>query len=184
MTDEVASTSVDNNDQPVKKARYVREMSEPCQAEKDVTKTTNISCILDEVVEMDAILRWQNQQMAKAVFDNTVNSVIENMGFPLPDLENIMGNYGGNGDLEDEAVEMAIRSHGLQKPCSCPDIHVKPFPGIPFHRRHQYDASASHSSTKHLKEERSEFESDFLSEAVAVAIQKKGLGAFTQTDSR
>jgi len=59
------------------------------------------------------LLKWQTRQVAKAFVDNTINRVLEDMGFvPLSaDTEDIIN----DGNLEHEAVSMAILSHGLQR---------------------------------------------------------------------
>lgn len=128
------------------------------------------------------IYRWQTRQMAKAVVDNTINKVLEGMGFtPLPhDAEDIFDDVMFNpppvvaGNIEDEAVLMAIQHHGLQKPCTCSHIqHHHILSRQPFHHR---------PSPKVIPDPGPSDEHDFLAQAVAVAIQKKGLGNLSQDE--
>ncbi|XP_066994349.2 uncharacterized protein [Anabrus simplex] len=67
--------------------------------------------------------KWQARQVARCFVDNTINRVLEDMGFvPLPvdaddivDEEFPMTESENDDGLEDEAVLMAIHSHGLQR---------------------------------------------------------------------
>uniref|UniRef100_A0A0K8SVZ3 Uncharacterized protein n=1 Tax=Lygus hesperus TaxID=30085 RepID=A0A0K8SVZ3_LYGHE len=128
------------------------------------------------------VIAWRTQQLAKAVFDNTINTMIENMSFPLPEFGNIMDSYStarSNNNLEDQAVRMAIRSHGLQKPCSCSRQRVTPHVPcyIPFHHRTDSSIFGGPSTSSVAIRQQDSVEQDILSEAVNVAILNKGLGA-------
>lgn len=81
---------------------------------------------------------------------------------------------------------MAIQSHGLQqKKCSCQNLPSKSTTLIqrtPFHHRLPYSPlQEGLSSTSSVNDDNIDsaqqlhFEHDFLAQAVAVAIQKKGL---------
>lgn len=67
--------------------------------------------------------KWQARQVARCFVDNTINRVLEDMGFiPLPvDADDLMEDFTMSGlrrndeHLEDAAVRMAIHSHGLQR---------------------------------------------------------------------
>ena len=67
--------------------------------------------------------KWQARQVARCFVDNTINRVLEDMGFiPLPvDADDLMEDFTMSGlrrndaNLEDAAVMMAIHSHGLQR---------------------------------------------------------------------
>jgi len=67
--------------------------------------------------------KWQARQVARCFVDNTINRVLEDMGFiPLPvDADDLMEDFAMSGlrrndeHLEDTAVRMAIHSHGLQR---------------------------------------------------------------------
>lgn len=84
---------------------------------------------------------------------------------------------------------MAIQSHGLQqKKCSCQNLPSESNAVIqrtPFHHRPpfssiQQEATSSTTSMDSNLElsQQPHFEHDFLAQAVAVAIQKKGLNTF------
>ncbi|XP_069697724.1 uncharacterized protein [Periplaneta americana] len=67
--------------------------------------------------------KWQARQVARCFVDNTINRVLEDMGFiPLAvDADDLMENFDmseirrNDEHLEDAAVMMAIHSHGLQR---------------------------------------------------------------------
>ncbi|KAJ9597757.1 hypothetical protein L9F63_011365 [Diploptera punctata] len=67
--------------------------------------------------------KWQARQVARCFVDNTINRVLEDMGFiPLPvDADDLMEDFTmsssrrNDANLEDAAVMMAIHSHGLQR---------------------------------------------------------------------
>ncbi|KAK7868611.1 hypothetical protein R5R35_008420 [Gryllus longicercus] len=65
--------------------------------------------------------KWQARQVARCFVDNTINRVLEDMGFvPLPvDADDILDEFPmteseNDEGLEDEAVLMAIHRHGLR----------------------------------------------------------------------
>ncbi|KAK9507792.1 hypothetical protein O3M35_007566 [Rhynocoris fuscipes] len=188
--DESSSPVSDGPDPPVKKARYVWQIKGQYRLRQDDSNGRCSNDIEDDLfrLERNAItFRWQNEQIAKAVFDNAVNSVIENTSDIQGEMESLMDIYFNNnsGNLEDEAVRMAIRSHGLQKPCSCPgESHIKPLPNnIPFHQRSFFAQDGPSTSSQLHITAGGELENDILSEAVAVAIQKKGLGASSKSNN-
>lgn len=81
------------------------------------------------------VRKWQTRQIAKAFMDNTINSVLDEMGFtPVPDSapdsdpDDVLGSisfprfeeYSDEDEEEDESVEnegilSAIQRHGLQR---------------------------------------------------------------------
>lgn len=84
----------------------------------------------------EKLKRWQAFQAARGIMDNTVNKVLENMMLPADHLDQdstvnsivsrlrlFQGNYmslhgtllHGGDSMEDTAVMMAIRNHGLVK---------------------------------------------------------------------
>jgi hypothetical protein len=95
----------------------------------------NSSCSLSPVIStihshMDSedlnprkLQKWQARQVARCFVDNTINQVLEDMGFiPLPvDADDLMEDFPmsdlrrNDEHLEDAAVRMAIHSHGLQR---------------------------------------------------------------------
>lgn len=127
--------------------------------------------------------------MARAFVDNTINQVLDDMGFtPPPDNEDVLSfdifpNTNNREGIENQAVLMAIQSHGLQKPCVCShslnSAHVATH-NIPFH--HRPSSPICPPSTSQSESETLSGETDFLAQAVAVAIQKKGLISYSQTD--
>uniref|UniRef100_A0A224XL06 Uncharacterized protein n=1 Tax=Panstrongylus lignarius TaxID=156445 RepID=A0A224XL06_9HEMI len=187
--DDSSSPVSDVSDPPMKKARYIWQIKGRYRLRQDDNDGRCSNDIEDDLfrLERNAItFRWQSEQIAKAVFDNAVNSVIENTSDPQEEMESLMDIYFNNnsGHLEDEAVRMAIRSHGLQKPCSCPEPHMKPLPSnIPFHQRSFFTQDGPSTSSQVHISAGGELENDILSEAVAVAIQKKGLGASSKSDN-
>ncbi|XP_071449962.1 uncharacterized protein [Hetaerina americana] len=67
------------------------------------------------------VRKWQTKQLAQGIVDNTINKVLEEMGFvPLPeDADDVFNEPTNCNDshqnFENEAVLMAIQSHGLQR---------------------------------------------------------------------
>lgn len=142
--------------------------------------------------------------MARSVVDNTINQLLEDMGFcPSPDNEDDVISFDvfppmahNREGIENAAVLMAIQSHGLQKPCHCSHSYSlasssSPLQHIPFHHRPstplqpEPSGSPSTSEPQESYTAKSDFltqsigETDFLAQAVAVAIQKKGLGSYS-----
>ena len=76
-----------------------------------------------EYVNPWQLQKWQARQVARCFVDNTINRVLEDMGFiPLPvDADDLMENFTAglhtddDSTVEDAAVMMAIHSHGLQR---------------------------------------------------------------------
>ncbi|KAJ8931009.1 hypothetical protein NQ314_016130 [Rhamnusium bicolor] len=86
---------------------------------------SNIDCnILNEIPvtlvspiprNQDYYLRkWQARQIARGFVDNTINSVLETWINPPFDAADFVENCDNDGQVEDDAILMAIRSHGLQ----------------------------------------------------------------------
>ncbi|KAL1506182.1 hypothetical protein ABEB36_005589 [Hypothenemus hampei] len=58
--------------------------------------------------------KWQARQIARGFIDNTINSMLENwMDRPF-DASELVDDFENDGQVEDDAILMAIRSHGLQ----------------------------------------------------------------------
>lgn len=194
MADEEDSTSRKlpsdsyGDERPMKKARYLWQIKGKYRLKqprgRSCAQDCNGSSSQVQSNQDCPIHRWQTHQIAKAVVDNTINKVLDGLGFmPLPHdaedlLENIFPRYRSLGYVEDEAVLMAIQSHGLQKPCSCPHSSQEPIINrTPFHHRPPTTVISEPGPSDDV------IEHDFLAEAVAVAIQKKGLGSInTQTE--
>ncbi|KAL1117601.1 hypothetical protein AAG570_003916 [Ranatra chinensis] len=175
-----SSDSEDEAAGPSKKARTVNGViwvgGEAGDTEVDRAAARNDLAYLIWKKEMANLER---EQMARAVFDNTVNGVIERLG--------LGGEQVSEDDVENEAVSMAIRSHGLQRrpDCSCHGWTRNRLPSssIPFHRRTDMLCTVPDMGAASTEEDTQSAERDFLSEAVSVVIQNKGLGTFVQSDS-
>ncbi|XP_054264748.1 uncharacterized protein LOC129004429 isoform X2 [Macrosteles quadrilineatus] len=193
MDEEKGSTSQSmspdsvDEERPLKKARYVWQIKGRCRLDRPRggRSCSHQSQAQPQQAAECPIGRWQTRQMARAVVDNTINSVLEDMGFtPPPDNEDIISfdifpTIHNREGIENQAVLMAIQSHGLQKPCICSHslgASVSTHP-VPFHHR----PSTPLPSTSEPQEKYAG-ETDFLAQAVAVAIQKKGLGSYSETD--
>ncbi|XP_030763881.1 uncharacterized protein LOC115888327 [Sitophilus oryzae] len=61
--------------------------------------------------------KWQARQIARGFVDNTINSMLETWGELVPtriDTTDFVENCENDGQVEDDAILMAIQSHGLQ----------------------------------------------------------------------
>uniref|UniRef100_A0A1B6JQ67 Uncharacterized protein n=1 Tax=Homalodisca liturata TaxID=320908 RepID=A0A1B6JQ67_9HEMI len=199
------SLSPDSMDEerPLKKARYVWQIKgryrwghsrgRSCSHSSQVTQRSLVAAPVAEC----PVVRWQTRQMARAFVDNTINRVLEDMGFtPPPENEDELISFDvfpthNREGIENQAVLMAIQSHGLQKPCICShSSSLSPssvLPNVPFHHRPSTPLSPvpSDLDCPSTSEPQDKYtgETDFLAQAVAVAIQKKGLGSFSPTDN-
>lgn len=117
---------------------------------------------------------WQTEQLARGILDNTLNAMLEHSGH-APDNVQQMLRHDREEAVEHDAVLMAIQSHGLQR-FQQPEEE----PAALLQGYHLPSSSSSSSGDNILA--RLEHDS-FLDAAVAVAIQKKGLGVFTSADS-
>jgi hypothetical protein len=103
-------------------------------ANSEVSKSDSACVLSPDVTEIHSpmesedlnplqLRKWQARQVARCFVDNTINRVLEDMGFiPLPvDTDDLMEDFAMSGlrrndeHLEDTAVRMAIHSHGLQR---------------------------------------------------------------------
>ncbi|XP_053989328.1 uncharacterized protein LOC128881917 isoform X1 [Hylaeus volcanicus] len=91
---------------------------EKSSSDKDETtqRTDNIEYDEAELLARERLRRWQACQVAKGFVDNIINKVLENyiMGAPpsYPLEESRFQLFRAN-DMEDTAIMMAIRHHGL-----------------------------------------------------------------------
>ncbi|BES95030.1 Hypothetical protein NTJ_07838 [Nesidiocoris tenuis] len=195
MSDNDEALSPPQFEPQLKKARYLWQIkgkssqsqednSRPCCSREE--PSTEVDTAHQDAEEEEPpcrmVIAWRAQHLAKALFDNTINTMIENMSIPLADMDHVMDGYSNhrsNNNLEDQAVRMAIRSHGLHKTCSCirqrPTPHVPCY--IPFHHRTDYSLFGGPSTSSTPARQMDSMEQDILSEAVNVAILNKGLGA-------
>ncbi|XP_018902462.2 uncharacterized protein [Bemisia tabaci] len=128
----------DSQDPPQKKARYSWEIQGNTNLKTDKTVSSENSsrshreapCTSDHGASHGClnvgrlvtssnypVFKWQTRQIAKAVVDNTINKVIEDMGFVpfAQDFNDMFPMNQQDEHVEDEAVLMAIHRHGLQQ---------------------------------------------------------------------
>ncbi|XP_018575691.1 uncharacterized protein LOC108914365 [Anoplophora glabripennis] len=93
--------------------------------DEDDVPVSNLDCnILKEIPvtlvspmprNQDYYLRkWQARQIARGFVDNTINTVLETWINPPFDAADFVENCDNDGQVEDDAILMAIQSHGLQ----------------------------------------------------------------------
>ncbi|KAJ8918076.1 hypothetical protein NQ315_011533 [Exocentrus adspersus] len=93
--------------------------------EEDAPMNSNLDCnILKEIPvtlvspmprNQDYYLKkWQARQIARGFVDNTINTVLETWINPPFDASDFVENCANDGQVEDDAILMAIQSHGLQ----------------------------------------------------------------------
>ncbi|KAG5874688.1 hypothetical protein JTB14_024078 [Gonioctena quinquepunctata] len=58
--------------------------------------------------------KWQARQIARGFVDNTINRVLETWAHPPFDATDFVENCENDGQVEDDAILMAIQSHGLR----------------------------------------------------------------------
>lgn len=149
----------------------------------------------------DYLSKWQARQLAKCYVDNTINSILEQwrpVERPV-DAADFVENCDNDGQIEDEGILMAIQSHGLQSSNNI-DYHESGMSrdcnlSSALFQSACLEESALdnyenvyYESRKNAEQEMlcdSDVEKgeayeitdqmDFLSAAVSVAIQKKGL---------
>lgn len=145
--------------------------------------------------------KWQARQIARGFVDNTINSVLETWNNPPFDAVDFVENCANDGQVEDDAILMAIQSHGLQ---SSRNLHqlssreqadmasilsggLEEFRQDNFENYHKEqeshgsqencnsDSMSSDSNVGNKTDLEMDDPMDFLNAAVSVAIQKKGL---------
>lgn len=99
----------------------------------------------------------RQRHLTKAVYENAMNFLIEETRAIEEQSSRALEEQSS---IEDEAVTMAIRSHGLTQNLPCRMDLIETFLQYPTTSR-EFDSSRD----------------DILSQAVTVAIRKKGLGA-------
>ncbi|XP_015124253.1 uncharacterized protein LOC107046211 [Diachasma alloeum] len=146
----------------------------------------------------EKLRRWQACQMAKGFVDNTINRVMENYILG-PQVDASQFRLFRGTDMEDTAVMMAIRNHGLVHSGQFEDesdlyqsfsnsVERNEFPksknfDIPLGATSSKIISSSQidNCQESMKEKNDEGgdEQDFLERAVAEAIKIKGLSALS-----
>lgn len=134
----------------------------------------------------EAIRKWQLTNIAKCVFENTVNSVLESMAEEtISSRQETLNIAAHNFNFENEAVLMAIEEHGLRQQnslCSCnesdnSEADSSCCSGSDSSDRINSTSSSNAISTYFPNDENPEFnfENNFLATAVSAAIEEKGL---------
>ncbi|XP_076299998.1 uncharacterized protein LOC143218602 [Lasioglossum baleicum] len=165
--------------------------------EGTIQDSENIEYDEAERYTRERLTQWQMCQVAKGFLDNTINKVLENyiMGAPssYPLEESRFQTIRGN-DMEDTAVLMAIRSHGLARSMEL----VSQSNGFYSGNFGNFGNSIAATSTDSIRlnnssdmEEYNDWDLDkvddndqqenFLERAVAEAIKKKGLIALSNS---
>lgn len=156
----------------------------------------------------DYLSKWQARQVAKCYVDNTINSILEQWKLAPIDAADFLENCDNDGHVEDEGILMAIQSHGLQSGLHNPNVfNVGIFAerGPPHHlpsalfqstrleesvldnyendyyesRKNGEQEMLCNSDTDKGEAYGMSDQIDFLSTAVSVAIQKKGLSSYS-----
>lgn len=150
----------------------------------------------------DYLSKWQARQVAKCYVDNTINSILEQWKLAPVDAADFVENCDNDGHVEDEGILMAIQSHGLQSGLNNPSNAIQGWNGETsndlslssrFFEETSFDESTLDNFENVCYENRRRAEqemncdsdnyemndqTDFLSTAVSVAIQKKGLSSY------
>lgn len=131
--------------------------------------------------DQDYYLRkWQARQIARGFVDNTINSVLETWATRPLDVGDFVENCHNDGQVEDDAILMAIQEHGLQSRCELRDGS-----GLRFSNelKEQMADILVRESSEPFTDLNQQFEGsiqteenlDFMNAAVSAAIEKKGL---------
>ncbi|XP_065224607.1 uncharacterized protein LOC135848599 [Planococcus citri] len=133
----------------------------------------------------EVIRKWQLDNLAKCVFDNTVNMVLDGLPEEATTVRQETLNMANNYNIEDEAVLMAIEEHGLRQQAQSDDS--------PLSSSSTEDSSCCSSSADFYQHTNSttidtyfhgpdnqefNFENNFLVTAVSAAIEEKGLSIY------
>lgn len=125
----------------------------------------------------ETISKWQLCNLAKCVFENTVNQMLEGLSD-----HSITSRQDFN--IENEAVLMAIEEHGLRQPsiqCSCPESPTESDSFCCSTNDFYEPITPSTSTNTYYPNEESQefnFENNFLATAVSAAIEEKGLSMY------
>lgn len=126
MATDIEESDTDDHERPAPPKRQCTRLVKVNETIWDMEKSLNENeetVQEEENVEYDdaerhareKLKRWQACQVAKGYVDNTINKVLENyiMGTPTYSLEESRFQLFRENDMEDTAVMMAIRNHGL-----------------------------------------------------------------------
>nr|CAH7744621.1 unnamed protein product [Callosobruchus chinensis] len=131
--------------------------------------------------------RWEAKQMARCIVDNTVNSLLDNFrnqsvngnallfqGIDFDAHDSVCEVCNHDGQVEDDAILMAIQSHGLRGNTNDEGLGIVESTQDNFEnmqaeiKQNNTCDARSYQGTVHNS-------LDFLDAAVSVAIQEKGL---------
>lgn len=124
--------------------------------------------------------KWQARQIARGFVDNTINSVLETWANRPSDVGDFVENCHNDGQVEDDAILMAIQEHGLQSRGESRDGSRLRFSS---ELKEQMATILVRESTQNCSDLEPEFGGsrqteenlDFMNAAVSAAIEKKGL---------
>ncbi|KAK9301780.1 hypothetical protein QLX08_005981 [Tetragonisca angustula] len=164
--------------------------------EETVQETENVEYDDAERQAREKLKRWQACQVAKGYVDNTINKVLENYIMVTSSsysLEESRFQLFRGNDMEDTAVLMAIRNHGLVQSAGLVSqsnaFYSDKAPG--YWTNTTTSASSLRLNDSKSEEDYNRFDWDldkidesdqqenFLERAVAEAIKKKGLSALS-----
>ena len=168
------------------------------------TATEDEECEYDEIEKLarEKLSVWQERQVARSILDNTINRVRDNYI-----LNRLVGREflrEGGGQMEDTAVRMAIRHHGLVSTTETESLSpahfltrwsstvehsdffrdaLLPLPGSSADLQLPTSSEVDHRLLGTVwnedKMDETDREQDFLERAVAEAIKKKGLSVLS-----
>lgn len=102
-TEAIMDSDVDEDDAPVS------------NLDCNILKEIPVTLVSPMPRNQDYYLRkWQARQIARGFVDNTINTVLETWINPPFDAADFVENCDNDGQVEDDAILMAIQSHGLQ----------------------------------------------------------------------
>ncbi|XP_031829957.1 uncharacterized protein LOC116425861 [Nomia melanderi] len=119
MATDIEESDTDDHERPAPSKRQCTRLIKVNETvwEENKNSDTKEETIEDpEHVQYEKLKKWQMCQVAKGFLDNTINKVLENyiMGAPPSyPLDESRFQWIRENDMEDTAVLMAIRNHGL-----------------------------------------------------------------------
>lgn len=123
--------------------------------------------------------KWQARQIARGFVDNTINSVLETWATRPSDVGDFVENCHNDGQVEDDAILMAIQEHGLQSRDEARDGSRLRFSSELKEQMAAILVKETSDNFSDLEEfgssRQNEENLDFMNAAVSAAIEKKGL---------
>ncbi|XP_022920610.1 uncharacterized protein [Onthophagus taurus] len=134
----------------------------------------------------DFLQKWQARQVAKSFIDNTINTILEQWKLAPTEANDFVENNCDSGQVEDEGIMMAIQSHGLQSNNSrhntrnyfdsCENISDYQQESTENYQNKQFEGVDELNGVSNTVETD---QVEFLSTAVTMAIQNKGLSSYS-----